>query len=251
MNETAHREAGRRAGEIGSDPGRHGSPGESSGRSHLPIAAEGWPFIATCFAVATALAVAGIAWPAALWLAAVFALLGVFCAFFFRDPERTVPVDVDAIVSAADGRVVQVAREEHGTRVAIFLNIFDVHVNRSPYEGEVSSSSHTPGRFVPASRDDAGRVNERNELILTTRRGEIRVAQIAGLVARRIVCRVQSGDRMSKGERFGLIRFGSRTELLLPPEAAPVVAVGDRVRGGESVVARFEDRARSPAGGDA
>jgi len=201
------------------------------------IAREGWPFIG----VPLVLGVVAIAlgWP---FVAVPLLLLAAFSAWFFRDPERRVPPDPSVVVAPADGKVVEVERLPGGElRLAIFLSILDVHVNRSPVAGRVVRVEHTPGRFLAAWKPETRDVNERNEVVLETERGPVRVLQVAGLVARRIVCRAVPGDALGKGERFGMIRFGSRTELVLPPGASPAVRVGDGVRGGASVVARWEE----------
>lgn len=209
----------------------------------LPFAREGAPFIAAPSAFAFFAAVAGVLSGEALLLAAAAVLLAAaaLSAFFFRDPERLPPDSEDAVVAPADGRVTAVAPagdgDAPGHRVSIFLSLFDVHVNRSPAAGRVASVTHRPGEFRAAFRPDAAERNERNELEMECGRGPILVRQIAGVVARRIVCRAAPGERLRRGERFGLIRFGSRTEVLLPPNCRPTVRPGDRVRGGETVIA--------------
>ncbi len=209
----------------------------------LPIAPEGRVFVAVPLVLALlALATAG---------AGVFGWVGWtllagagFAAFFFRDPERRAPGDAAAILAPADGRVTEAgpaAEGEPGTqRVSIFLSIFDVHINRAPAAGEVRAVRYREGEFRAAFRKDAAARNERNELEMTTERGTIRIRQIAGVVARRIVCRVGAGDRLARGDRFGLIRFGSRTDLLLPAGVTLLVRPGDRVRGGLSVIGKWE-----------
>ena len=210
----------------------------------LPIAPEGRVFVATPLAVAIlAFAAARITAGEALAWAGWVSLLGAgFCAFFFRDPERRPPSDASALLAPADGRVTEVGLAgEGGTqRVSIFLSIFNVHINRAPATGKVLAVRYREGAFKAAFRKDAGEHNERNELEMTTERGKIRVRQIAGVVARRIVCRVRAGDRLAVGERFGLIRFGSRTDLLLPPRVALAVRPGDRVRAGVTVIGKWE-----------
>jgi phosphatidylserine decarboxylase len=163
-------------------------------------------------------------------------------AFFFRDPERSVPHSPEAIVSPADGRVMQVVAEaEHRQRVSIFLSILDVHVNRVPYGGTVSKVTYTPGQFLAAYRHEASLVNEANSVTIQSYNREFVVKQIAGVIARRIVCRVQPGDVLEKGQRYGLIRFGSRIDLILPQDAEVVVQVGDIVRGGETILAALKE----------
>lgn len=207
----------------------------------VPLAREGAPFIAAPAAFALLAAGAGVLSGADLLLAAAAVLLAaaVLCALFFRDPERLPPDSEDAVVAPADGRVTAVtaAGDAGVRRVSIFLSLFDVHVNRSPAAGRVASVTYRPGEFRAAFRAEAAERNERNDLEMECGRGVLRVRQIAGVVARRIVCRAAPGERLRRGERFGLIRFGSRTEVLLPPNCRPTVRPGDRVRGGETVIA--------------
>jgi len=175
-------------------------------------------------------------------LAMVGLLLTVCVAFFFRDPERIVPHLPEAIVSPADGRVMEVVVEgEQRHRVSIFLSVLDVHVNRVPYGGTVSKVTYTPGQFLAAYRHEASLVNEANSVTIQSRNREFVVKQIAGVIARRIVCRVQPGDVLEKGQRYGLIRFGSRIDLILPQDAEVVVRVGDIVRGGETILASLKE----------
>ena len=165
-------------------------------------------------------------------------LVAAFCLYFFRDPERTIP-EGPVAVSPADGKVVQVWTDDDGARrVSIFLNIFDVHVNRSPIAGKITEQEYKSGRFMMAHREAASLENEQNTLAIEGPDGRLVVRQIAGLIARRIVCDKQVGDAVEKGERFGLIKFGSRTDVFLGPEWELTVAEGDRVRGGSSILAR-------------
>ncbi|MDE0163800.1 MAG: phosphatidylserine decarboxylase [Bryobacterales bacterium] len=165
-------------------------------------------------------------------------LATAFCLYFFRDPERAIP-EGPVAVSPADGRVVQVRTyDDESRRVSIFLNIFDVHVNRSPIEGTVTEREYRAGRFMMAHRDEASLENEQNTLAIEGQGSRVIVRQIAGLVARRIVCNKQIGDPVEKGERFGLIKFGSRTDIFLGPEWELSVREGDRVHGGSSILAR-------------
>ena len=177
------------------------------------------------------------------WVAAAPLLAGVFSAYFFRDPERTPPPEAELLVAPADGRVTEVApageSRPGAVRLSIFLSLFDVHVNRAPAAGTVRAVRYRPGKFRAAFRADAADENERSELELRTDRGTIIVRQIVGVLARRIVCRAQPGERLGRGERFGLIRFGSRTDALLPPGVTVLVKPGDRVRGGETPIARW------------
>ena len=146
-----------------------------------------------------------------------------------------------AIVSPADGRIMEVAEEAGGQRISIFLSVLDVHINRAPYKGRVSAVTYTPGKFLAAYRREASVVNEANSITIEHRDRVFVVKQIAGVLARRIVCRIQPGSMLEKGQRYGLIRFGSRTDLVLPPEAEVVVGVGDSVRGGETVLAFLKE----------
>ena len=182
-----------------------------------------------------------------LWLgwgvgAVIGLLLTLGVALFFRDPERCVPQSAEAIVSPADGRVMEVIAQEAGTwRISVFLSVLDVHVNRAPYGGKVDKVVYTPGKFLAAYRQQASLVNEANSIAIQSHSREFLVRQIAGVIARRIVCRVRPGDVLEKGQRYGLIRFGSRVDLVLPPDAEVVVHVGDRVRGGETILAFLKE----------
>ena len=208
----------------------------------VPIASEGWPFIAGS-AVATLLL---------LWLYQplgwVMLVLTLWCVYFFRDPDRVVPLRPGLVVSPADGVVQSVTSAtppaELGMgavarpRISIFLNIFDVHVNRVPASGTVARLAYSKGKFINASLDKASLDNERNSVRLLLEDGrDLAFVQIAGLIARRIVCRLREGDRIRTGERFGMIRFGSRADVYLPEGVAPLVAVGQRAVAGETVLA--------------
>jgi len=202
----------------------------------LPVAREGWPFIVVPAAIAAGLALTGRRALAMPFAAASLASLG-----FFRDPEREVTAVPGGVLAPADGRVIAVDELDDpftgpAIRVAIFLSPLDVHVNRAPIAGLVVGVSYVPGRFVAAYRPDAGDVNERCVLHLQGESVRVTVIQIAGVVARRIVCRVAPGDKLAAGERFGMIRFGSRTDCCLPRGAEVRVRVGDRVTGGVTVL---------------
>jgi phosphatidylserine decarboxylase len=164
-------------------------------------------------------------------------LSACFCLYFFRDPERVIP-DGPVAVSPADGRIVQVRDYDDNTRVSIFLNIFDVHVNRTPIAGRITGKEYKSGRFHMAQREDASEENEQNTVTIEGEGSRVIVRQIAGLIARRIVCHKQVGDPVEKGERFGLIKFGSRTDVFFGSEWELSVGEGDRVLGGSSVLAR-------------
>ena len=175
--------------------------------------------------------------------------LAAFIFYFFRDPERVIPAEPGAIVSSADGRIVVVTDEENagrpGKRISIFLAIWNVHVNRSPASGTITGMKYRPGKFSAAMRDSASIHNEQNVIDLATDAGEITFKQIAGLIARRVVCWKKPGDRVARGERIGLVRFGSRADLWLPRDSELLVKVGDHVKGGSSVVGYWPPRAKS------
>jgi phosphatidylserine decarboxylase len=178
------------------------------------------------------------------WAAGLPALLAVFVSYFFRNPARRVPPGAKLVVSPADGRIVKVAAVGQGLesrrQVSIFLNILDVHVNRAPIDGELESLEYRRGRFKVASDDEASRVNEQNILTIRGQDATLVVKQIAGLIARRVVCWKKAGQNMERGEVIGLIRFGSRVDLLLPEDSKVIARVGDRVKGGSSVIAELK-----------
>jgi len=180
---------------------------------------------------------AGLAFIFGFYIAAVLVmLLAVFVAFFFRNPKREIPPDPRVIVSPADGRVVRVERVGNVTRLSIFLSIFDVHVNRSPMAGQIEAIEYRPGKFKPAFNHAASIDNERNIIMVTQGNVKLVFTQIAGIIARRIVCWKKVGDRVGKGELIGLIRFGSRVDVLFPAGTEVTVERGARVRGGASVI---------------
>jgi phosphatidylserine decarboxylase len=185
----------------------------------------------------------GLWWNAAAWAGVVLLLLGAFVAYFFRDPERVIPADAAAIVSPADGRVMEVVEESYdgraGRRISIFLAIWNVHVNRAPIAGRIEGIEYRPGKFYAAMRSRASSENEQNVIRLSTPRGEVIFKQIAGWVARRVVCWKKPGDQLATGERIGLIRFGSRMDVWLPDGVEIVVAPGEHVAGGSSILARW------------
>jgi phosphatidylserine decarboxylase len=208
-----------------------------------PIHPDGWRFIAAAVVVAQLLFWLGVA-PLG-WLALVVA---AWITYFFRDPWRVTPSRAGLVVSAADGVVVAADRvpppkelemgEAPMTRIGVFLNVFDVHVNRVPLGGRVKKLAYSKGRFINASLDKASEQNERMAIRITSTEGpDVAVVQIAGLIARRIVCTLGEGQEVATGERLGLIRFGSRTDVYLPAEWAPLVVKGQRVVGGETVIA--------------
>jgi phosphatidylserine decarboxylase len=177
------------------------------------------------------------------WLGAVLLALGAFVLFFFRDPERTIPSDPDLILSPADGRVMEVVEEARGEspgrRISIFLSIFDVHVNRAPVAGKIAAMEYRKGRFYGAMRGRASEENEQNVIHVFSERGEVVFKQIAGWVARRIMCWKTVGDPVTRGERVGMIRFGSRVDIWLPDRVEILVRTGQHVAGGTSILARW------------
>ena len=208
-----------------------------------PIRREGYPFIAAFFFVAVIL----------LWLFAPLGWLGLavtaWCAYFFRDPKRITPIDPTLVVSPADGKVAAIGIATPPTelglgagpwrRVSVFMNVFNVHVNRSPATGRVTRIAYRPGKFINAELDKASEDNERNGIVIESPNGPIGVVQIAGLVARRIACFVHEGTELAAGERIGLIRFGSRLDVYLPQAASVLVGEGQTAIAGETVIARF------------
>jgi phosphatidylserine decarboxylase len=209
----------------------------------VPVRREGYPFIAVFLLAAILLGFV------ADWLFWIGLILTVWCVYFFRDPQRVTPIDEDLVISPADGRVSAVTRVvppaelDLGAapmlRISVFMNVFDCHVNRAPLAGSIDRIVYSKGSFLNAELDKASTENERNGMVITTTRGEIGVVQIAGLVARRILCFVEEGDRLETGGRFGLIRFGSRLDVFLPEGARPRVAVGQTAIAGETVIAEF------------
>lgn len=175
--------------------------------------------------------------------AAVLFFLALFVFSFFRDPERVIPADTGVVVSPADGRVVVVTDEENagrpGQRVSIFLAIWNVHVNRAPAAGTITKMEYRPGKFLAAMRERASMENEQNVFTLSTESGEMVFKQIAGLIARRVVSWKRQGERVARGERIGLVRFGSRVDVWLPKDAELVVKLGENVKGGSSVLAQW------------
>jgi len=208
-------------------------------QSHWPMAKEGIPFL--ILPLLLAVLAFGMGWSA---LASLAVLATLFVAFFFRNPRRNIPAQQNAILSPADGKIIYVGEctedrllKQRALKVSIFMSIFDVHINRAPVAGRVIERTYHPGRFLVASREKSSLVNEQNALILETEdRFKILLVQIAGFIARRIVCYADTGDTVKKGEIFGLIRFGSRVDLYLPPEVKPLVSTGQHVKGGESII---------------
>jgi len=201
------------------------------------IAREGWPFLIPLLLM-TGISF-GVDWPVALGVA--LAILTLFVAYFFRNPSRTIPVEPGSIVSPADGKVVRIARAEDGRwMISIFLNVFNVHVNRSPVSGSIRRIDYKKGRFMAANHQAASLENERNILCIESGPSRFDVVQVAGLIARRIVCWKRPADRVTVGERFGLIRFGSRVDIFLPQACELLINEGDKVAGGSSMIARID-----------
>jgi phosphatidylserine decarboxylase len=208
---------------------------------HPLIAREGWPFLGASVVVAL-----GVSFFAGWLLAMPFWLVAVFVLQFFRDPPRVLTADPGAIVAPADGRVIAVGKardpylERDAQRISIFMNVFNVHSNRSPVDGVVMNAWYHPGSFLNAALDKASAANERNALWIKTPSGEdIVCVQVAGLIARRILCYAGKGDRLERGQRFGFIRFGSRVDLYLPLSAKCKAAIGDKAYATSSVVAEL------------
>jgi phosphatidylserine decarboxylase len=205
---------------------------------HPIVAREGWPYLAAAIAAAAVATWFAGWWSVPLWIAALFVLQ------FFRDPAREVPGDGRTVVSPADGRVVAVERardpylDRDAIKVSVFMNVFNVHSNRSPVDGRVEKRWYNPGRFVNAALDKASDENERNALWLRTAGGaDVTCVQVAGLIARRILCYVREGDSLARGQRFGFIRFGSRVDVYVPGDSNLVAALGDKVYASSTVIA--------------
>jgi len=208
--------------------------------THPLIAREGWLVLLAAFAAALIATWLIGWWSIPFWIWAVFALQ------FFRDPARVPPADADAVISPADGRIVSVEKvrddylEREALKISVFMNVFNVHSNRSPVDGEVRKGWYFGGKFLNAALDKASLENERNALWIHTDSGaDVTCVQVAGLIARRILCYVQPKDRLKKGQRFGFIRFGSRVDVYLPLGAKPQASVGDKVFAGETILARL------------
>ncbi len=175
-----------------------------------------------------------------LWfVAAAFLFLALFMAFFFRDPQRVIPTDADIIVSAADGRVTRVEERETGKFVSVFLSPLDVHINRAPIAGKVVKVEMFQGKKSPATSNEASQTNERNAITIEGEKMSVVCTQIVGILARRIVCWSKVGDTLDIGEKYGLIKFGSRTDLLMPKNIEIFVKVGDKVTGGETIIGKL------------
>jgi len=210
--------------------------------NNLPVAKEAWPYLLGSLAAALLLS-----WINP-WLGIIPAVFFFFCLFFFRNPSRRISPDPLAALSPADGRVMRVTRvreprlqDDEVWKVDIFLSIFNVHFNRAPLAGTVTAVDYVPGQFLPAFKSHASTLNERNYVLFQTGRGMVMVAQITGFIARRIVCWIKPGDSCRQGDRFGLIKFGSCTEIYLPLNYTVCVQIGDRVKGGVTVIGRIKE----------
>jgi len=203
---------------------------------------EGFPFVFGCLLIAAIFAFLYFWTGIVFFLPALvlFVLLAGFMAYFFRDPERTIPTEADIIVSAADGRVTRVEENERGKLVSVFLSPVDVHINRAPIAGKITGIDYILGKKNPATSNQASLVNERNSLTIEGEKMTVVCTQIAGIVARRIVCWSKTGDNLELGQKFGLIKFSSRTDLLMPENVEILVKIGDRVVGGETIIAKLK-----------
>jgi len=197
---------------------------------------EGFPFVGITLLISLIFAFFG------LWIGVViFGFLTVFMAYFFRNPNRIIPQEPNIIVSPADGRVTRVEENEAGQFISIFLSPLDVHVNRSPIAGKITKVNYIHGKKTPATSNQASLINERNSLVIEGDKITVTVTQIAGIVARRIVCWNKEGDSLDRGQLFGLIKFSSRTDLQMPGNVEVLVKVDDKVKGGETIIARIND----------
>lgn len=219
-------------------------------RTLVPVHREGWPFVGIFLAVAIVL---GLFSSTLFWIGLI---LTGWCAYFFRDPERVTPVSDDFVLSPADGKISSITQavpppesglgESPMTRVSIFMNVFSVHINRAPFRGQVKSVTHKPGKFDSAEIDKASTDNERSTMVIETPKGPAAVVQIAGLIARRIVSWAEKGETLAAGERYGLIRFGSRVDIYMPEGALVSVSVGQVTVAGETILARYDGASVHP-----
>ncbi len=207
---------------------------------HPIIAREGWPFLGIAVAVAVLISLVSTGWSIPFWIIALFVLQ------FFRDPARVIPQKSNAVLSPADGRIVVVEKTQdpyagrEALKISVFMNVFNVHSNRAPVDGKIQTAQYFPGKFVNADLDKASIENERNALMITAGNGQlVTCVQVAGLIARRILCYVKAGDTLTRGQRYGFIRFGSRVDVYLPLSATPKVTVGDKVSATETILAEL------------
>lgn len=208
---------------------------------HPLIAREGWPFVGFTLALALLLTVlVSFWWALPAWVAFIFVVQ------FFRDPARPIPAQQNAVLSPADGRIVAIEKtrdvyaDRDAFKISVFMNVFNVHSNRAPVDGKISQVQYFPGKFVNADLDKASTENERNAIVIQTPEGKcVTSVQVAGLIARRILCYVKPGDELKRGQRYGFIRFGSRVDVYLPLEAKPLVAIGDKVHASTTLLAEL------------
>ena len=200
---------------------------------------DGIPFVLIPLFIAAGFALFQIWFAAALFLA-----LAAFMAYFFRDPRRTIPTADDIIVSSADGKVTRVEERENGKFVSVFLSPVDVHINRAPIAGKIIRVEQFKGKKALATSNEASEINERNAITIEGEKMTVVCTQIVGILARRIVCWSKTGDNLSLGEKYGLIKFGSRTDLLMPKTVEILVKVGDRVVGGETIIGKLKETER-------
>ncbi len=212
------------------------------GQFSFPVEKAGYPVILACAFITAVLALLDMAWPAIIGIIATLSI-----CFFFRDPDRVIPNGAGIVVSPADGKILDVSKTDNQLfyegpciKISIFMSVFNVHVNRVPHEGEIKSVRYFPGKFVSANLDKASLENEHNAVFLETQeRLQICFVQVAGLIARRIICKVQEGDNLLRGQRFGLICFGSRLDVYLPADFQPEVSAGDKVQAGASILGKL------------
>jgi phosphatidylserine decarboxylase len=207
---------------------------------HPIIAREGWPFLGLAIVLAVVMTYFLAIWSLPFWIIALFVLQ------FFRDPGRVIPQQANAVLSPADGRIVVVEKTQdpyagrEALKISVFMNVFNVHSNRAPVDGNIQNVQYFPGKFVNADLDKASIENERNALTITASNGQVvTCVQVAGLIARRILCYVKAGDTLARGQRYGFIRFGSRVDVYLPLTATPKVVVGDKVSATETILAEL------------
>lgn len=223
---------------------------DSIRNTFVPIHREGYPFIAGFFVVSLIL---GWLWNPLFWVGMV---LTIWCIYFYRDPERVTPMDDRLVISPADGKVSFVGAyvppaelglgDEPRMRISVFMDVFSVHINRAPVRGKIEKIIHRPGKFLNAELDKSSAENERNSVLIDSPKGKVAVVQVAGLIARRIVCWSNEDDTLSVGERFGLIRFGSRLDVYLPEGTVARVAVGQTAVAGETILAEFDTDRSEP-----
>ena len=212
-------------------------------QTHYPhpiIAREGWPYLGAAAVVSVLVSFWSFSWSIPLWIITLFILQ------FFRDPPRTAPTQANAVLSPADGRIVSVEKvfdpyaKRESLTISVFMNVFNVHSNRAPVDGTIESVAYFPGKFVNADLDKASLDNERNAIVIRRPDGVVVTSvQVAGLIARRILCYVKNGEVLSRGQRYGFIRFGSRVDVYLPPEARPRVTIGDKVSATTTILAEI------------